>query len=88
MAIIHLGKVLFAGSPDQAVQSLEGKVWRKSVARDAVQDYSSRMHVISNKLVGGRPQIHVFADTPPEDGFVPVVPDLEDVFFASLAGLN
>ena len=88
MAIIHLGKVLFAGAPDQAVQSLEGKVWRKSIERDAVKEYSSRLHVISNKLVAGRPQIHVFSDRAPEEGFVPVVPDLEDVFFASLAGLN
>src|SRR3954452_18277278 len=88
MAIIHLGKVLFAGAPDQAVQSLEGKVWRKSIERDAVKEYSSRLHVISNKLVAGRPQIHVFSDSAPEEGFVPVVPDLEDVFFASLAGLN
>jgi ABC-type multidrug transport system ATPase subunit len=88
MAIIHLGKVLFAGSPDRAVHSLEGKVWRKSVARDEVKEYTARMHVISNKLVAGRPQIHVFAESLPEDGFVPMAPDLEDVFFASLAGLN
>jgi ABC-2 type transport system ATP-binding protein len=88
MAIIHLGKVLFAGSPDDAVHGLAGKVWRKSVARDTVKDYTARMHVISNKLVAGRPQIHVFAESLPEDGFVPVAPDLEDVFFASLAGLN
>jgi ABC-2 type transport system ATP-binding protein len=88
MAIIHLGKVLFAGAPDRAVQTLEGKVWRKSIERDQVKDYSSRMSVISNKLVAGRPQIHVFAAAQPEDGFIAVVPDLEDVFFASLAGLN
>src|SRR6202041_3115667 len=88
MAIIHLGRVLFAGAPDRAVQTLEGKVWRKSIERDQVKDYSSRMSVISNKLVAGRPQIHVFADDAPGDGFVPVNPDLEDVFFASLAGLN
>ena len=88
MAIIHLGKVLFAGAPDRAVQTLDGKVWRKSIERDQVKDYSSRMSVISNKLVSGRPQIHVFADAEPGDGFIPVNPDLEDVFFASLAGLN
>ncbi len=88
MAIIHLGKVLFAGAPDRAVQDLEGKVWQKAIDRDSVKEYSSRMHVISNKLVAGRPQIHVYADTLPEDGFVPADPDLEDVFFASLAGLN
>ena len=88
MAIIHLGRVLFAGAPDRAVQTLEGKVWRKSIERDQLKDYSSRMSIISNKLVAGRPQIHVFANAQPEDGFVPVAPDLEDVFFASLAGLN
>ncbi len=88
MAIIHLGKVLFTGAPDRAVLSLEGKVWRKSVERELVKDYSSRMHVISNKLVAGRPQIHVYADSLPEEGFVPVAPDLEDVFFSRIAGLN
>jgi ABC-2 type transport system ATP-binding protein len=88
MAIIHLGKVLFAGAPDRAVQTLEGKVWRKSIERDQVQEYTSRFHVISNKLVAGRPQIHVFSETQPEEGFTAVAPDLEDVFFASLAGLS
>ncbi|MFZ0303721.1 MAG: ABC transporter ATP-binding protein [Terracidiphilus sp.] len=88
MAIIHLGKVLYAGAPDLAVTSLEGKVWRKSIERAEVKAYADRMHVISNKLVAGRPQIHVFADALPEDGFIPVPPDLEDVFFARIAGLN
>jgi ABC-2 type transport system ATP-binding protein len=88
MAIIHLGKVLFAGTPQSAVKTLAGKVWRKSIERDQVKDYTQRMHVISNKLVAGRPQIHVYADAQPEAGFVAVEPDLEDVFFASLAGLN
>jgi ABC-type multidrug transport system ATPase subunit len=88
MAIIHLGKVLFAGAPDHAVLSLQGKVWRKSIERDRVEDYKTRMHVISNKLVAGRPQIHVYADLLPEEGFVPVTPGLEDVFFSSIAGLS
>ena len=88
MAIIHLGKVLFAGSPDSAVASLEGKVWRKSIEREQVNEYKGRMHVISNKLVAGRPLIHVFADSEPEEGFVPVTPDLEDVFFARIAELS
>jgi ABC-type multidrug transport system ATPase subunit len=87
-AIIHLGRVLFAGAPDNAVRALEGKVWRKSIERDQVKDYTERMHVISNKLMAGRPQIHVYADGQPDDGFIAVDPDLEDVFFASLAGLN
>jgi len=88
MAIIHMGRVLFSGAPDKALVGLEGKIWRKSVERDAVKDYTSRFPVISTKLSAGRPQIHVFADAIPEDGFAPVIPDLEDVFFASIAGLQ
>jgi ABC-type multidrug transport system ATPase subunit len=88
MAIIHQGRVLFSGAPDKALVGIEGKIWRKSVERDAVKDYTSRFPVISTKLSAGRPQIHVFADAIPEDGFAPVIPDLEDVFFASIAGLQ
>ena len=88
MAIIHQGKVLFTGAPDQAVSHLEGKIWRKTIEREQVKDYSLRMHVISNKLSAGRPQIRVYADSQPEEGFAPVTPDLEDVFFSSIAGLN
>jgi ABC-type multidrug transport system ATPase subunit len=77
MAIIHEGKVLFTGAPDQAVSHLEGKIWRKTIERDEVKDYSLRMHVI-----------RVYADSQPEEGFAPVTPDLEDVFFSSIAGLN
>ena len=88
MAIIHQGRVLYSGAPDEAVYGLEGRIWQKSIQRDEVKEYASRFPVISTKLSAGRPQIHVFADSSPEDGFLPVAPDLEDVFFASIAGLH
>ena len=31
--------------------------------------------------MAGRPQINVFAESQPDDGFVSVEPDLEDVYF-------
>jgi ABC-type multidrug transport system ATPase subunit len=88
MAIIHQGRVLYSGAPDSALGGLEGRIWQKSIDRDAVKEYAVRYPVISTKLSAGRPQIHVFADSNPEEGFVPVAPDLEDVFFASIAGLR
>jgi ABC-type multidrug transport system ATPase subunit len=88
MAIIHQGRVLFAGAPDRALEGIAGRIWQKSIQRDDVKEYTSRFPVISTKLSAGRPQIHVFADSSPEAGFVPVAPDLEDVFFASIAGLH
>jgi ABC-type multidrug transport system ATPase subunit len=88
MAIINQGRVLFAGAPDAAVSSLAGRVWTRSVTRDQVDEYKTRMNVISHKLVAGQPQLHVLADAAPEPSFQPVSPDLEDVFFANIAGLN
>jgi hypothetical protein len=42
------------------------------------------MTVISKRLLAGRPSIHVLSDVPSEDGFEPVVPDLEDVYLVSM----
>ena len=84
MAIIHEGQLLYAGSPDDAEQELAGRVWQKSISKDELDDYRASWHVISTKLVAGRPLIHVLADQDPGDGFESVEPDLEDVFFSKI----
>ena len=40
--------------------------------------------IVSNKLVGGKPLIHVFSETDLDEGFVLAEETLEDVFFAKL----
>src|SRR5271167_3440810 len=80
MAIIHQGKVLFSGGPDTAVKGLDGTIWEKVIPKHDMNEYEQRYRVISSKLIAGRPLIHVFAPQDPGDGFVPVAPDLEDVF--------
>jgi ABC-type multidrug transport system ATPase subunit len=84
MAIIHLGKVLYAGAPDAAIASLEGRIWQKSVNKGEVEQYEKNFPVISSKLIGGRPLIHIYSAEAPGDGFAPVEPDLEDVFFSRI----
>jgi len=54
------------------------------VAKTALDDYRSRLTVLSTRLVGGRTIIHALADARPEDGFETVAPDLEDVYFGEL----
>src|ERR1700691_5317367 len=88
MAIIHQGKVLFAGVPDQAVNNLSGKIWQKFIAKSDVKDAEQKYRVISSKLIGGRPLIHIYADENPGNGFEPVAADLEDVFFTSISRLQ
>ncbi len=87
MAIIHEGRVLFDGAPDQAVASLEGKIWQRTIAKADIKQYEQSHRVISSKLIAGRPLIHVFSPDHPGDGFEPAHADLEDVFFARIANL-
>ncbi|WP_303749470.1 ABC transporter ATP-binding protein [Stenotrophomonas pigmentata] len=84
MAIMNKGQVLLTGRPTDAINALQAQVWRKQVAKTALPDYESRFTVLSTRLVGGRPVIHVFADNCPEAGFEPVAPGLEDVYFQRL----
>jgi ABC-2 type transport system ATP-binding protein len=84
MAIISQGRVLLSGQPAQAMRALEGRVWRKAIAHSEIEACKSRFVVLSTRLAGGRTIIHVLADSLPEEGFVAVAPDLEDVYFGQL----
>jgi ABC-type multidrug transport system ATPase subunit len=88
MAVIHMGQVLFAGTPAGALSSLSGKIWQKSITKQQIAGYEKDHRVISTKLIAGRPLIHVFHHEHPGDGFEPVAPDLEDVFFSAIHGLQ
>jgi ABC-type multidrug transport system ATPase subunit len=87
MAIINKGRVLYEGAPDAAVAQLEGRIWQRSILKTEVEDYAGRFQVISNKLVAGRPRIHVYAEGLPGDGFTPAQAGLEDVFFSKINGV-
>lgn len=84
MAIMDKGRVLFSGNTDQALDQIKGKVWEKRVSKEQLAAHQNEFKVISNKLVGGQPLIHVFAESAPEAGFSRAEENLEDVFFAQL----
>jgi ABC-type multidrug transport system ATPase subunit len=88
MAIIHLGRVLFEGRPDDAIAALRGRVWQRSIPKSELADYQQRYQVISSRLMGGRPFLHVLSAEAPDDCFAPSAPDLEDVFFTKIRGWN
>ena len=84
MAVMDNGKVLFSGNTDEALEQIKGKVWEKKVSKLELPDYQKNYKVISNKLVGGQPLIHVFSDSILESGFIKAEENLEDLFFAKL----
>jgi ABC-2 type transport system ATP-binding protein len=84
MAILHMGKVLYQGQPQDAIAQLNGRIWQRSIAKTELADYEQRYQVVSNRLVGGRRLLHVFSASPLSDGFAASTPDLEDVFFTKI----
>ena len=84
MAIMDKGRLLFSGNTDDALQQIKGKVWERKVDKVELSHYQQQYKVISNKLVGGKPLIHVFSDQQAPEGFSRAEETLEDVFFAKL----
>lgn len=84
MSIIHRGRLLFAGAPTDAEETLAGKIWAKSMSKAELIDCQTKRQVISNKLIGGRPMVRIYSEYDPGDGFALAPPDLEDVFFSHL----
>jgi len=84
MAMISKGKVLIEGAPQAAIDRLKSQVWRRSVSDAELPAYQRNFTVLSTRLVAGKPQINVHAHSQPDDGFVMVEPDLEDVYFLQL----
>ena len=87
MAIINKGQVLYAGTPDNALSEISGKVWEKTIAKTDVEAYQKRFGdaIISSKLMAGRPTLHIYSTEDPNDGFEPIAPNLEDVFFSKIS---
>ncbi|MBV6403665.1 MAG: Vitamin B12 import ATP-binding protein BtuD [Flavobacteriales bacterium] len=86
MAIINKGRLLFAGAPNDALAEVKGRIWEKSIAKGELEAHSAKYRVISNKLISGRPSIHIFSEQHPQDGFTAAEPSLEDVFFSHIHG--
>ena len=85
MAVISGGRIVRQGAPAELVQSLKGRVWRKSIAKAQLADYQARYDVISNRLFAGQTVIHVLADADPGDGFEQIGGNLEDLYFSTLS---
>jgi ABC-2 type transport system ATP-binding protein len=85
MAVLAGGRVLVEGKPSELIESLNGRVWRKTIRKDAVAHYRASHTVLSTRLFGGETRIHILSDERPEAGFERVSTDLEDVYFSVLA---
>ncbi|HEX6372477.1 MAG TPA: ABC transporter ATP-binding protein [Longimicrobium sp.] len=86
MAIIDRGEILLEAEPFGAMEEMRGRIWRSVIEKSALAEVERTHPVISTKMLGGRTVVHVYSDTAPGPGFEPAEPDLEDVYFSTMAG--
>ena len=85
MAIIANGRILLQGNPIQLIDNLKGRIWRKTISKQALTGHKAAYNVISTHLYAGKTRIHVLSNSRPADGFEPLEPSLEDVYFEQLS---
>jgi len=85
MAIIAQGRIRLEGAPRDLMANVNGKVWAKTIAREALDEYKEKYDVISTRLFAGDLIIHINSSDDPEQGFTGVDGGLEDVYFSTLA---
>lgn len=81
MAIMNNGRIVLHGDPQDVLEAVRGRIWRVRVTKAELPDMKQRFQVISSRLVGGEPVLHVYSEAEPGEGFAPVEPGLEDVYF-------
>lgn len=86
MAIINKGEILLEAQPLLAVAELKGRVWRKLIEKNTLPQLAHKYQVISTKLLSGRTLVHIYSLEMPGEGFEPLEPHLEDVYFSTMAG--
>ena len=85
MAVLAGGKIQLEGAPAELMGRMAGRVWKKTIDKESLEDHRGRFEVISTRLFAGRTVIHVLADQQPGEGFEPTSSGLEDVYFSTLS---
>lgn len=93
MAVMHLGRVVCEGVPDDLVRELDGRLFSRTLAREETwpadtdgrsAPTDSAAVVLSRTLHAGRTRLRILADTAPDAASVPTPATLEDVYFRAV----
>lgn len=85
MVIMNRGTILRDSTPDAAIKDLEGKVYRKVVSRDEVNELRKELKVISTRMQEGNIVAHIYSENSLPQTYELVQPDLEDVYFSTIS---
>jgi len=88
MAIILNGEVHLVGEPIQLIKKLDQKVWKGLIQKSDLVEIEKDNDVISSRLYMGKVQVRIFSESPMQNGFESVSPEIEDLYFATINGLS
>ena len=88
MAIILNGEVHLVGEPIQLIKKLDQKIWKGLIEKSDLVEIEKENDVISSRLYLGKVQVRIFSESPMQNGFEPVSPEIEDLYFATINGLS
>jgi ABC-2 type transport system ATP-binding protein len=89
LAIINKGELLLSTRPAAALASIQNKIYEKEIMKSDINIYKEKYRFLSSRYFSGRTFVKIYSDTFPGDGFVNVLPDLEDVYFHHIKnGIN
>lgn len=84
MAIINKGRVIIQGNPIQIMESLQGRLYEKTIHKNELEQYKKEYQVISDRLYLGKQLVHVVSDTYPGSNFKSIEANLEDVYMSQI----
>ena len=84
MAIINKGELLLSTQPFTALRSIENKIYEKEIMKSDINLHKEKYRFLSSRYFSGKTFVKIYSDSNPGDGFISVMPDLEDVYFHNI----
>lgn len=84
MAIMGGGRILLEGEPQALVQQLAGRLFSKVCDHNEAAQLAATLPVVSTRMIAGRSEVRVVAESAPQPDFGAVTPTLEDLYFHTL----
>ncbi|MFI5801809.1 ABC transporter ATP-binding protein [Streptomyces sp. NPDC051561] len=86
IAVVAQGRLLYRGSPEQLIASIEGQVWEAVAAPADLPGLQQRHPVTRTVRTSEGVRVRLLAHRPPHPAARQVTPDLEDAYLATVNG--
>ncbi|MEL6865260.1 MAG: ABC transporter ATP-binding protein [Bacteroidota bacterium] len=83
LAIMHQGKLVRQGIPQELIAELSGQVWEGQMDKETPIESSEKTRLLSARLIAGKRRVRFWSTHSPGANFTKVQPQLEDVYFAT-----